>query len=512
MKTGKRILSVFLLFFLLFALHSVWAGGKKEEVGGILKVGTQPVNNLDPHFATTIADILLLEQVFDHLTYIDENNRPVPDLATSWDSPDGKTWTFDLREGVKFSNGADLTAEDVVFTFNRLRDPDVGTPVAALYKNISEVKAVGSNKVQFVLAEPNPEFPADVGDYHACIIPKDSKDPATERIGSGAFTIAEYYPEDRAILKKNPNYWAKDDDAQSLPYLDELHLIFSPDIGGQVEALRGGELHFVGGLSAQYADVVKSDANTKLVTNDSNMHWVLHMRSDAGHVASDNRVRKALKLGTDQQALIDAIHPGLAAPGNGFTPVGPAYGDYHLNKPHRRDVARAKQLLAEAGFADGLKITLHAQNQLDVPAIATIWKEQMAEIGVEVNIEVIPSDVYFGDSDKSWLKTDFGITDWGSRATPVTYFKLAYISEGPWNESHWSDPEFDTLTARIDSEMDKAKRVELYKKAQEIMIDRGPIIVAYFEKAIAGIAAGVEGITLAADWARTRFVKARFAK
>ncbi len=512
MSSWKKTLGFFLLFALLFALQTPWAGGTKEETGGIMKIGTQPVSNLDPHFATSIADVLLIEQVYDHLVYIDENNRPVADLATSWDSQDGRTWTFNLREGVKFSNGEDLTAEDVVFTFDRLRDPDVGTPVVALYKNISEVNAIGSNRVQFLLAEPNPEFPADVGDYHACIIPKGSKDPATERVGSGAFTIAEYYPEDRAILKKNPNYWGRDESGRPLPYLSELHLIFSPDIGGQIEALRGGELHFVGGLSSQYADVLKGDANTKLVTVNSNMHWVLHMRSDAGHLAADNRVRKALKLGTDQQAIIDALQPGLAAAGNGFTPVGPAYVDYYLDKPHRRDMAKAKQLLAEAGYGDGLKITLHAQNQLEVPAIATIWKEQMAEIGVEVDIEVIPSDVYYGEGDKSWMKTDFGITDWGSRATPVTYFKLAYTSEAAWNESHWIDPEFDALTAQIDREMDKTRRVQLYKRAQEIMIERGPIIVAYFKKAIAGISSQLEGVTLAADWARTRFSKARFVK
>jgi ABC-type transport system substrate-binding protein len=116
----------------LFTLHTPWAVGSAEETAGTLKIGTQPVSNLDPHFATSIADVLLIEQVYDHLVYIDESNRPVADLATSWESPDGRTWTFNLREGVKFSNGEDLTAEDVVFTFNRLRNPDVGTPVADL--------------------------------------------------------------------------------------------------------------------------------------------------------------------------------------------------------------------------------------------------------------------------------------------------------------------------------------------------------------------------------------------
>ena len=527
MKKVSKVFFALLLLALFFSLPGLWAGGKQEEAvspeaaapeaavtkyGGVLKLGTQPVNNLDPHFATSIADILLLEQLYHHLVFIDASNRPVPDLALNWDSPDGKVWNFEIQSGVKFSNGKNLTADDVIFSFNRLHDPEVGTPVVNLYKNIEKIEAVDASHVRFTLKDANPEFSSDVGDYHACIIPKDSKDPAKERIGSGPFVIASYYPEDRAILKKNPHFSAKDKDGQPLPYLDEVQLIFSPDLGGQVEALRGGELNFVGGLSTQFVEALRGDTGVKILTNDSNMHWVIHMRSDDGHVASDNRVRQAFKLATDQKAMIDAVRPGLAAVGNGFTPVGPAYGDYYLNKPPVRDLEKAKKLLAEAGYPDGLKITLHAQNQLDVVPIATVWKEQLARIGVDVDIQIIPSDIYWGDSDQSWLKCDFGITDWGARATPVTYFKLAYMSDGPWNESHWSDPEFDRIAKQVDSEMDRSRRIELYKKAQEIMIDRGPVVVAYFEKAVAGLSADIEGVALAADWARTRFWNAYYRK
>jgi len=351
-----------------------------------------------------------------------------------------------------------------------------------------------------------------VGDYHACIIPAGSVDPGKERVGSGPFMIDSYSPEDRIVLKKNPYFAQKDSSGQPLPYLDEIDIIFSPDQGGQVEALRGGQLNYVAGLSAQLADSVKNDAQLKTITNTSNMHWVLHMRSDKGHLASDNRIREALKLATDHQAIVDAVRPGLASVGNGFTPVGPAFTDYYLNKPPKPDIARAKRLLSQAGYPNGLKITLIAQNALDVVPIATVWKEQMAQIGVQVDIQIVPSDVYYGSGDQSWLVTDFSITDWGSRATPVTYFKLAYTSDAQWNESHWSDTQFDAITASIDKEMDKARRVTLYKQAQQILIDRGPIIVPYFEKAVAGLSADLDGVVLTSDWPRTRFTNAYFSK
>jgi len=480
--------------------------------GGVIKIGSQPISNLDPHFATSIADITLLEQVYQHLTYIDPNNRAVPDLATRWQSADGKVWVFTIRGDAKFSNGQPVTVDDVVASFNRLRDPKVGSPAASLFKGITDIKGLDASRVQFTLSDTNPEFASDVGDYHACIIPASSKDPGKDRIGSGPFMIDSYAPEDRLVLKKNPYVAAKDSNGQAPPYLNQIDSIFSPDQGGQVEALRGGQLNYVAGLSAQLADAVSKDPQTKIIRNTSNMHWVIHMRSDKGHLASDNRIREAFKLATDHQAIVDAVRPGLASIGNGFTPVGPAFADYYLDKAPKVDIARAKKLLAEAGYPNGLKITLATQNQLDVVPIATVWKEQLAKIGVQVDIQIVPSDVYYGNGDQSWLVADFGITDWGSRATPVTYFKLAYTSDAQWNESHWSDAQFDEITSKVDKEMDKARRVALYKQAQQILIDRGPVIVAYFEKAVAGLSANLQGVVLTSDWPRTRFTNAWLSK
>lgn len=504
----RRLLHCLVLSTLSVAI----AGAAWSKGGGILKVGAQPSSTLDPHFAASITDIMINEQLYHHLTFISPENRPVPDLATKWDTADGKVWTFSLKPGVNFSNGRAVTAGDVVFSFDRLRDAKVGAPTVKLYGNIDKVEAVDDVTVRFTLKNPNPEFPADAGDYHACIIPAGTTDPGKARIGSGPFVVDSYLPEDRIVLKPNSHFSGKDGQGNALPKLDGVQFIFSPDMGGQVEALRGGELHLLGGLTTEFAETVAKDPNTKLLTNDSNMHWALHMRADKGHVAADPRVREAFKLGTDHQAIVDAVRPGLASVGSGYTPVGPAFGDYYLHVPPKKDVEKAKKLLAEAGYAKGLKITLTAQNQLDVVPIATVWKEQMAKIGVNVEIQVIPSDVYFGDGENSWLKCEFGITDWGSRATPVTYFNLAYLSDGPWNGSHWQDEEFDKLTHEVDREMDPAKRKELYHRLQTILIERGPAIVPYFEKAVVGVAKGLQGVEIPSDWARVRFWEAGLTK
>ncbi|ACN17473.1 ABC-type dipeptide transport system; periplasmatic component [Desulforapulum autotrophicum HRM2] len=470
-----------------------------------IRIGSQPVNALDPHFIASIADILVTEQMYHHLTFIDPSNNPVSDLALSWESPDGKVWTFTLDDGPVFSNGTPVTAKDVVFSYNRLRDPKIGAPTVKLYENVSEITALDDHTVRFTLNQPNPDFPSDAGDFHACVIPDGTKNPGKAHIGSGPYMIKSYFPEDRLILKKNPHFKGKVN-------LDEIHFIFSPDIGGQIEALRGGELDFVGGLTTEFAETIKNASNTKLLLNSANMHWVIHMRSDAGHVAADSRVRKALKLATDHQSIINAVRPGLASVGNGFSPVGPAFAGLHLVEKPVMDLEKAKALLAEAGFAKGLTIDLVAQNQLDVIPIATVWKEQMSKIGVTVNIQVIPTDVYYGEGENSWLKCDFGITDWGSRATPVTYFNLAYVSDGPWSSSHWKDAEFDDLVHQVGIEMKLDKRTELYHKLQRILIDRGPVIVPYFEKAVVGVSKNLNGVELPSDWARTRFWNASITR
>ena len=482
------------------------------QPGGTLAVATEPFTNRDPAFASARSDILLNQQVYDWLVEIGPQNELLPGLATEWSSPDGKVWTFTLRSGVTFSNGEPFTADDVVYTFDRLRDPELGSPGKDIYANVTSIRAVDETQVEFTLTDPNPEFPSDVADYHAAILSRGVTDPGTEWVGTGAFTISSYSAEDRAILQKNSSHWRKDDQGTALPYLDELQLIVSPDLAGQVQALRGDQVQFVAGLTAELVDSVEGDENLKVLTGPASaFHYVLHMRSDEGRPTADARVRQALQLGTDHQGLIDQVRPGLAVVGNG-TPVGPAYGDYYLDQPPAYDPEEAKRLLAEAGYADGLSITLYAQQALEVPAIATVWQQQMQAIGVTVDIQTVPPDVYYSEGDANWLTVDFGITEWGARPTPNAYFNSAYVTDAAYNESHWSDAEFDALAKQINSELDRTTRAELYKEAQRILIERGPVIVPFFQTAVAGMSAAVEGVELAPDWSRTSFVSAHLVR
>ncbi|ATW27811.1 ABC transporter substrate-binding protein [Candidatus Formimonas warabiya] len=468
---------------------------EQTKYGGTLRNAYFAPTNMDPAFYSTVPDEHIGRQIYDFLVFIDEKSQPdlTRSLAEKWGADEtGKVWTFNLRKGVKFHDGKEFTSKDVKFTFDRLRDPKVGAATVQIYSNIVDISATDDYTVVFTLKNPNPDFLKDLADYHAVVVDADNKDFKTNFNGTGPFMVESYIPEDRITFKKNPNYWMKDADGNPLPYLDGMEFLFLSDPSAQIEALRSGQVDYLFYLPAEAVPTLEGNPDVVVYQSPSNLTYVIHMRCDQGP-AKDARVRQALKLGTDRKAIMDGAIGGLGVTGRD-TPIGPSYSEFYLDVPEpQRDVAKAKQLLADAGYANGLKITLYTQEASPVPAIATIWKEQMAEIGVDVEIQMVPSEVYYG-SDNMWLNVDFGITDWGSRAYPQPYLDLAYVSSAQWNESHWSDAELDKLAAEAAKEMDPAKRVDLYHQIQQIFMDRGPIILPFFKNNMWAASAKLKGL------------------
>ena len=487
------------------------AGAIKQ--GGVLKIGTAPGNvNYDPAlFAGAVSDILLQQQIYEKLVTLGQDFSVQPTLATEWDSPDGKVWTFKLQTGVKFSNGEDFTAADVVYTMDRLRSKKLGSPMADVYANVESVVATDPATATFTLKNVDSEFPASLTDYRTLMLCKSVKDPAKEAVGTGPFVLESISAEDRAVLKKNPTYWGKDADGNQLPYLDEGDFVYSPDTAGQISGLQGGSLNWVGGLSSEQKLTVESSPDLKTETTDTNYCFELQIRVDQGP-GKELAFRQALMAGTDRQAIIDLVAPGVATAGNG-TLVGPAYADYYLDQSIPYDPAKAKQLLADAGFASGVDIKVVAQTADPVPAVATAWQAQMKEIGVNVEIQQVPPDVYYADKGTdNWYQADFSWVDWGTRAAPITYFDLALTSDAPWNYSRWKNPEFDALAEQIPLELDPAKRADLYKQAQQIVQDQVPMINFLVNTAVAGQSANVDGVFLAPDYAQTLFRDAHYTE
>ncbi|MBU2601387.1 MAG: ABC transporter substrate-binding protein [Actinobacteria bacterium] len=529
--TLSRILAALGIMAMLLLLVAVAAGcGGSDETtttaggtettaaggvprGGVLKVGMQPGNGqYDPVLmAGSVGDILLNVQVQENLVDLAQDFSVFPVLATEWDSEDGKTWKFTLREGATFHNGEPFTADDVVYSFDRLRSEELGSPMAGVYSNIESVVADDPTHVTFNLTLPDSEFVASLTDYRAKMLSKSVADPMTELIGTGPFMLESFAAEDRAVLKAFSEYWGTDEAGDKLPYLEGVEFIYSPDTAGQVEGLQGGSLNWVGGLSAAQKETVEANPSLKTISTATNYCNELQIRVDV-EPGSKLEFRQALMAGTDRQALIDLVAPGVGDPGNG-TLVGPAYADYYLDEEIPYDPAKAKELLAAAGYPDGVAIRLVAQTADPIPGLATAWQAQMKAIGVEVEIQQVPTDVYYAEEGQdNWYQAPFGIVDWGTRASPITYFKLAMTSTAAWNYSRWSNAEFDAIVEKIPQTLDDAERAELYKDAQRILQTEVPMINFIVLLGVAGESANVDGIELSPDWAHTLFRTAHFTE
>lgn len=463
---------------------------------GVLRVATQPIVQVDPAQISSDSEVFVANHVYDYLVDIDPNSQVISRLATDWSaSDDGLTYIFTLADGVLFHDGGPLTAKDVVWTFNRLRDPNSGFPTADLYQNIQKIEAKSDSEVVFTLKSPNPFFLYDLSDNHALIMKEGSTDPSKFN-GTGPFVVTSYTPEDRIVMKANEKYFLK-----GQPQLAGLEVIFFADDTAAVDALRGGQVDLAMRLPVALYESLKEQEGISTFDVPTNKFDVVRLRSDRAP-GNDARVMQAFKLATDRDALFQLVQQGYGAVGKD-TPIGPLYPTYYasdLSAPPR-DVAAARQLLIDAGFADGLKLDLHVPDSEGRPDLAAALKNQWAEAGIDVDIIVEPESVYYGDN--GWLEVDLGITGWGSRPYPQFYLDVMLVCGAKWNEAHFCDEEFDKLVKLAGSSLDEAERVSAYESIQRILIERGPIIVPYFSAQTAAIRSTFQNFQLKAFAGRT---------
>lgn len=459
------------------------------ERSGVMRVATQPIVQLDPATISSDPEVLALSHVYDYLVDVTPGNVIAPRLAKSWTvSEDGLVYTFQLEEGVTFHDGSPFRAADVVWTFDRLRNPESGFPTADLYANIDSIEATSDTEVVFKLKQSNPFFLFDLSDNHALILKENTEDP-TNFNGTGPFKVVEYSPEDRLVLEANETYFV-----EGQPKLEGVEIIFFADQTAMVDALRGGQVDLVMALSTDLYSSLKDESGVTLVDAPTNQFDVVRLRADRAP-GNDPRVMQALKLGLDREAIYQLVMAGFGRIGRD-SPIGPMYSAYYSEETPlpARDVEKAKALLAEAGYADGLKIDLHTPDTGDRPELAVVLKNQWSEIGVDVNVLVEPESVYYGD--EGWLEVDLGITGWGSRPYPQFYLNVMMTCNAKWNESHFCDEEFDKLVNIAGTTLDENERVEAYKAIQKLLIERGPIIVPYFYTQLAAIRSNFVGFEL----------------
>lgn len=470
---------------------------EEAQTAGTLRVAWDTPEQLDPAFASAEVEIAILNAVYDYLVDIDVDNQIQPRLATNWEvSDDGLTYVFTLTEGAAFHDGSPFTAEDVVWTYDRLRDPALESPTVDLYANVESIEATGEHEVTFTLKETNPFFLFDLSDNHAVMLKAGTEDPATAFNGTGPFRVADYSVGNRMDLEANPDYFM-----DGKPKLQTLEFIFFSDQQARVEALRGGQADLVMRMPTPLYQSLEGNADLERVTVATNTFDVARLRVDR-EPGNDPRVVEAFKLATDRQIIFETVKLGLGTVGRD-SPIGPLYSTYYTDEfpLPPRDPERARQLLADAGYPDGLQMELHVPDSGDRPDLAAVLQEQWAEAGIDVELVVEPESIYYGEN--KWLEVDLGITGWGSRPIPQFYLDVMVKCDAKWNEAHFCDDEIDQLIEVAGSTLDEEERIEAYHEIQRLMIERGPLIIPYFYPQLGAIRTGFAGFNMKAFPGRT---------
>lgn len=477
-------------------LTVLMAGVATLAAAQTLRMGTATPVQLDPTFASADSEILVLSNVYDYLVDVNEDNEPVMQLAESYDvSSDGTVWTFTLRDGITYHSGATFGSEDVVATFERLSDPEAELPTSDLYANIESIEATGALEVTFTLASPNPFFLYDLSDNHAVIVDADATDLGGTFDGTGPFRVASYEPEDRMRLERHDAYYGE------TPGVDTLELVFFADQSAAVNAMRGGQLDAVLRMSTPLYQSLEGASGIERIAVSTNAFDLVRLRTDRAP-GNDPRVVEALKLAVDRSVIREVVTGGAGGVAQD-TPIGPLYGAYHdpAATPPAQDVDRARELLVEAGYEDGLALTLNVPDSGDRPDLAVVLKEQLDAAGFDIDVQVQPESVYYGEN--GWLEVDFGITGWGSRPTPQFYLETMVACDAVWNEAHYCNPAVDALIDEAGTTLDEDARAAAYAEIQSILASEGPYVIAYFFQQFGAISDTFDGFNLQAFPGRT---------
>ncbi|MDW8171018.1 MAG: ABC transporter substrate-binding protein [Anaerolineae bacterium] len=466
------------------------------------RVGVNAPVDLNPFTGSNDPEIMFNRMIYDYLLDLTPDSNLVNELAQSYAiSDDGLTYTFTLRDGVTFHDGSPFSAADVVFSFQQLQT--VGSPALNL---LGQYEVSGSGlEVTFKLARPNADFLYGVASNWSFIIKDGTTTPNVlgegttafaNFVGTGAYVLTDYQPGQSATFTANPSYW---DDQPSVTTIQHIYI---EDQQAQVDALKSGAVDFIFKLAFDRVAELE-DAGLNVLVRPTNQHPVIRLRADAGSLGEDVRVRQAFKLATDRELLNQNLFSGLASVGNN-DPIGPLYGPFFSDDVPTQDFdpARACELLAEAGYPDGLgadePIPFYVVNALNYVRMAEFLQQDWAQ-GC-INVAILPrseGEYYAGDAETAeWLNVQLGVTGWGSRPVPQQYLVEAYVTGASFNESHWSDPELDELVAQAGVTSDQAERAAIYKQIATIFAERGPIIVPFFAPMVGATSPRVQSLDI----------------
>ena len=470
--------------------------------GAVIRAGiTTPAAAINP---VTVADqggLDMLAQTGEYLVLSDQTLNLKPVLATSWSSnTKADVWTFKIRQGVKFHNGAPLTADDVVYSFKLYAGPK-SAALSALGGVLSPdgVQKVDESTVAFHLDAPNGSFPYLISsdNYNTIIIPN-NYDPTkwqSSFLGTGPFVLSSYTPKQGASFTRNESYWG----TKALP--SQTQFTFYDTQPPSILALTGGNIDVLGQFSVTGGEALLG-GNYNVIKLKSSAHRELSMRNDQAPF-TDPRVRQAIALTLNRPEIITALFKGFADLGND-SPFAPVFPSTNTSVPQRaQNISMAKSLLAAAGHPSGFSTKLITENYLEIPEYAQIIVQAAAAIGVKINLTVESSTQYYGKAtfgNSDWLDATMSLVDYGHRSVPNVFLTSplqtynATTGTGTWNAAHFNNSQYNTLVAQYIASSDLSTQRSIAGQIETLLLAQTPVIYGYFYNYLTATAMGVTGV------------------
>jgi peptide/nickel transport system substrate-binding protein len=478
------------------------AAEPNPKSGGVLRFAiTMRPPHFDVHQSGTINSLGAQGCMFDNLIRHDPRDSGktiIPDLAHSWEiAKDGKTYTFSLRKGVQFHDGAELTADDVKATFDRIAKPPQGIsiPRSILFKAVSEINARDKYTVEFKLSSPRAAsfmMQAIASGWNVIFRKKTLEDnnynlrKVLNIPGTGPFRSAKYVENETWVMEKNPNYWNK-----GLPYLDGIQffhaLPFSTELGSALLSNRVDYGRIVDPVTARKAKATPGMSTTAFNQSVIQGTWVNNKKKPL----DDPRVRRAFHLALDKHVLIDVVKDvtpmrvgGFIYPFSEFaTPTDELFKRVGYQTDPTAALKEARALMAAAGHPNGIQgldflVRDVASFKLWAQAIQAMLQEG---INVGCNLRTVVESVWFDDTASGHYDLAIGAVV-STLLDPSDYFNAWYRTDGPQNYSFWDNKAFNALADQIDLEVDSAKRLALIRQAEAIFEQDPPVLPVAWEQ------------------------------
>ncbi|MFO8059236.1 MAG: ABC transporter substrate-binding protein [Bacillota bacterium] len=468
-----RTTAVMVSILLIMTVTLAACGGEQQVADDqhiIIATNNDPPT-FDPAKSNDGASILVWNQIYDTLVAYDyENNELVPAIAEDWEAIDDTTVRFYIREGIKFHDGSELTAEDVAFSIDRLIDPDTASPAAYLLNVIEDITVDDEHTVTFTLQKPYAPTLYHFTHPSSSIVSKarveaEGEDHFEEPMGTGVFKFESYSRGDRVVLVRNEDYW------DGAPKPERVTIRIIPEDSTQVAEIEAGGVHVAFNIPTH--EVARLEETPDVYIVESLGYGIVGLVLNLQREPLENvKVRQALNYAIDRTSIVEDVDSGFGQPASQL--LAPTVFGHHPDlEPYPYDPDKSRELLAEAGYPDGFEASILVWNMDRYVRFAEVIQAQFADVGVDVELDVIE----FGAALERGYEGDFDMTtmQWGTTTLDGDYTMYPLLHSDNWGQAgNWgcySNEEVDELIYQAQVNPDPEVRLEAYQRASEIAFE-----------------------------------------